>query len=78
MTKELTAENIDAVLDRIRPNLRVDGGDVEIASIEGDYIKVRLLGECHSCPLNLMTLKAAIERLIMLEFPQVKRVDSVN
>lgn len=77
--KELNLENIEEVLSRIRPYLQIDGGDVEAVSIDNDSIvKVRLLGSCNSCPLNLMTLRAGIERTLMLEFPQIIRIESVN
>ena len=78
MTKELNLENIEEVLNRIRPHLQVDGGDVEVVSIDNDSIvKVRLLGACNTCPLNLMTLRAGIERTLMLEFPQIVRIESI-
>lgn len=78
MNKELNFENIEVVLSRIRPHLQIDGGDVEVVSIENDSIvKVRLLGACNTCPLNLMTLRAGIERTLMLEFPQLVRIESV-
>ncbi len=78
MSKELSLENIEEVLSRIRHYLQVDGGDVEVVSIENDNIvKVRLLGACNTCPLNLMTLRAGIERTLMLEFPQIVRIESV-
>ncbi|MEI6246518.1 MAG: NifU family protein [Acidobacteriota bacterium] len=78
MSKELNLENIEEVLSRIRPHLQVDGGDVEVVSIDNDSIvKVRLLGACNTCPLNLMTLRAGIERTLMLEFPEIVRIESV-
>ncbi len=78
MNNPLTIENIEIVLNRIRPYLQVDGGDVEVVSIEDNSIvKVRLLGACNSCPLNLMTLRAGIERTLMLEFPDIIRIESV-
>ena len=78
MNNPLTIENIEIVLNRIRPYLQVDGGDVEVISIEDNSIvKVRLLGACNSCPLNLMTLRAGIERTLMLEFRDIIRIESV-
>ncbi|MCX6156560.1 MAG: NifU family protein [Ignavibacteriota bacterium] len=78
MSRELNLENIESVLKGIRPHLQVDGGDVEVVSIESDSIvNVRLLGACNTCPLNLMTLRAGIERALMLEFPQIVRIESV-
>ncbi len=78
MSKELNLDNIETVLSKIRPHLQVDGGDVEAVSIENNSIvRVRLLGACNTCPLNLMTLRAGIERTLMLEFPQIVRIESV-
>lgn len=78
MNNILTIENIERALIKIRPHLQVDGGDVEVVSIEDNSIvKVRLLGACNTCPLNLMTLRAGIERSLMLEFPDIIRIESV-
>lgn len=79
MNNELNLENIEKVLAEIRPHLQVDGGDVEAVSIDNNSIvKVRLLGACNSCPLNLMTLRAGIERMLMLRFPEIIRIESVS
>jgi len=75
----ITKENIEKVLEKARPYLRQDGGDVELVSIEKEnIIKIRLLGSCYGCPMSLMTLRAGIERLLMKEIPGIKRVESVN
>ncbi len=74
-----TIEQINEALDLIRPHLRVDGGDVEVISINTDNtVSIRLLGACNCCPLNLMTLRAGIERVIMNKFPEIVRVESVT
>ena len=76
---KVTQEQIEEVLNKVRPFLLTDNGDVEFAGIESENIvKVRLLGSCNGCPMSLMTLRAGIERLIMKEIPDVKRVESVN
>ncbi|MFZ4592007.1 MAG: NifU family protein [Ignavibacteria bacterium] len=78
MSKELNSENIETVLSKIRPHLQVDGGDIELVSIEDDNtVNVRLLGACNTCPLSLITLRAGIERTLMIEFPQIVRIESV-
>jgi Fe-S cluster biogenesis protein NfuA len=72
-------EKVENVLKNIRPYLQVDGGDVELIEITDDNIvKVKLLGACYACPLNLMTLRAGIERKIMKEIPQIKRLENIN
>jgi Fe-S cluster biogenesis protein NfuA len=75
----ISKDTIDKVLEQIRPYLQVDGGDVELVEIvEPGIVKIRLLGACHTCPLNLTTLRAGIERIIMKEIPEVKRIESVD
>ena len=77
--EQLNSENINNILDRLRPYLQLDGGDVEFDSVTDDNIvKLRLLGSCVECPLNQMTLRAGIERALMREFPQISRVESVK
>ena len=76
---ELTIENVEEVLKKVRPYLQLDGGDVEVISIiEGGKVEVRLLGKCKGCPLSMMTLRAGIERALMQEIPSVKRIEAVN
>ena len=58
--------------------LKADGGDVELVSVEGGVVKVRLQGACKGCPMSQMTLKNGIERFIKKEVPEVDRVESVN
>ena len=63
-TLALTTENVEKVLDELRPFLMADGGNVEIAEIDGPIVKVRLQGACGSCPSSTMTLKMGIENLL--------------
>lgn len=77
MNKELF-DKVEEILKNIRPYLLVDGGDVELIEITDDNIvKVKLLGACYACPLNLMTLRAGIERKIMKEIPEITRLENV-
>lgn len=76
---ELTIENAEAVLEKVRPYLHIDGGDVELIGIKEDgIIEVRFLGSCKDCPLSMMTLRAGIERALMQEIPSIKRIESVD
>ncbi len=64
-------------IDRIRPNLQADGGDVELLEVTDDgLVKVKLLGACHGCPMAQMTLKNGIERYLKKEIPEVREVVS--
>jgi Fe-S cluster biogenesis protein NfuA len=79
---EKTAEieqKINAVLEKIRPYLKIDGGDVMLVKISEDgIVELKLLGACSTCPLKPMTLRAGIERAIMHEISEVKRIECIN
>lgn len=70
-------EKVAAVIERIRPSLQADGGDVELVGVEDGVVKVRLRGHCAGCPMSAMTLKNGIERILKQEIPEVKSVQSV-
>ncbi len=75
----ITRENIEASLDRIRPFLQVDGGDVQLERVTEDgIVEVRLTGSCLDCPMSMMTLRAGIERAIMIENPGVRRIEQAR
>jgi Fe-S cluster biogenesis protein NfuA len=64
-------------LERVRPYLQSDGGDIEFVDVTDDMtVKVKLTGACHGCPYSLQTLKAGVEQAIMKEVPEIKRVIS--
>ncbi|MFC1919357.1 NifU family protein [Chloroflexota bacterium] len=70
-------DKVMAVLDKIRPALQRDGGDVELVEIVDSTVKVRLTGGCAGCPMSAMTLKNGIERLMKQEIPEVAEVVAV-
>jgi len=69
-------EDIERVLEEIKPSLQADGGDVELVSIEDGVVKVRFLGGCSGCPFRAITLKTGIERYLKQRLPEVKEVIS--
>ncbi|MCM8800093.1 MAG: NifU family protein [Candidatus Omnitrophica bacterium] len=70
-------EKVMAVLDKIRPALQADGGDVDLLEVTTDgIVKVRLKGTCGGCPMSQLTLKMSIERMIKQEVPEVKEIIS--
>ena len=71
-------EKIQMVLNKIRPMLQADGGDVEFVDVEDGVVKVRLQGACVGCPMSQMTLKNGIERLLKQEIPEVTSVESAD
>ena len=70
-------EEIEKALNRIRPALQADGGDVEFVDVVDGIVKVRLTGACGGCPMSQMTLKMGIERHLKKEVPEVKGVEAV-
>lgn len=70
-------EQVLEVLDKLRPFLLRDGGDVELVDIEEGIVKLRLMGSCGSCPSSTITLKAGIERALLEEVPGVIEVEQV-
>ena len=71
-------EKVQQALEKIKPNLQADGGDVELVEVTDDgLVKVRLMGACRGCPMSQMTLKKGIEKLLIQEVPGVKEVVSV-
>ncbi|GAB4533649.1 MAG: NifU family protein [Pleurocapsa sp.] len=75
MTLALTPDNVETVLDELRPYLMADGGNVELVEIEGPIVKLRLQGACGSCPSSTMTLKMGIERRLREKIPEIAEVE---
>ena len=71
-------EKVVAALDKIRPALKADGGDVELVEVKDGVVTVRLTGACAGCPMSIMTLKNGIERIVKQEVPEVKEVISAE
>lgn len=71
-------EKVVAILDRIRPSLQADGGDVELVDVSNDgIVKVKLVGACAGCPMSTLTLKNGIERILKENVPEVQSVLAV-
>lgn len=73
----MTRENVQTVIEEIRPALQADGGDVELVDVKDGIVSVRLTGACGGCPMSTMTLKMGIERLLKQKLPEVKEVVNV-
>ena len=71
-------EKVEKVLNEIRPMLIRDGGNVELVSIEGGVVKVRLQGACAGCPMSQMTLRNGIERVLKEKIPEVTAVEQAE
>ena len=77
MTLSLTLENVENVLDELRPYLLADGGNVELVEIDGPTVRLRLQGACGSCPSSAMTLRMGIERKLRESIPDIGEVEQV-
>jgi len=76
--EESMKEKVETTLERIRPSLQADGGDVKLIEVAPDgVVKVKLTGACAGCAMSLMTLKMGIERALKQEVPEVKEVIGV-
>jgi len=77
MTLALTTDNVETVLDELRPYLMADGGNVELIDIDEAIVKLKLQGACGSCPSSAMTLKMGIERRLREKIPEIVEVAQV-
>lgn len=73
----LDKARVEKVLDKVRPNLVADGGNVELVDVTGDTVKLKLVGHCAGCPMSQMTLQMGIERVLKQEIPEIKKVVAV-
>ncbi|MEP0985581.1 NifU family protein [Ekhidna sp.] len=72
-------KKVEKALDTIRPYLEADGGDVKVLEIDKEMnVVLELMGNCGSCPMSTMTLKAGVEEAIKREVPEIKSVHAVN
>ncbi|MBF0450350.1 MAG: NifU family protein [Candidatus Magnetomorum sp.] len=69
-------EKVQAVLDKVRPSLQADGGDVELVEVTDDgVVRVQLQGACKGCPMSQVTLRDGIEKFLKKELPEIKAVE---
>ena len=72
-------DKVETALDKIRPFLKADGGDVRVLEITEDMVvRLELVGACETCPMSHMTMKAGIEEAIKRDIPEIKSVVAVN
>ena len=71
-------EKVEEALNKIRPMLQADGGNVELVDVVDGVVKVRLQGACAGCPMSQMTLKNGIEKILKKEIPEIKSVESAD
>ena len=77
MSQQLKTK-VQQALDEIRPQIQLDGGDVQLVAVEGAVVKVRLVGHCAGCPMSQMTLKNGIENHLKAKIPEIEKVEAVR
>jgi len=71
-------QEIEEVINEIRPRLRADGGDIELVDVNDEgVVKVKLKGACAGCPMSQMTIQWGVERYLKKKIPEVKRVEAI-
>ena len=77
--KQALIERVDKALDDIRPHLAVDGGNIEIVDITDDLVlQINWLGNCSSCSMSAMTMRAGVEQTLQGKVPQITGVQAMN
>lgn len=71
-------QKIEAAIEKIRPYLEADGGNIELIDVTDDVVRVRLLGACSNCSMSQMTMKAGVEESIRKEVPEIKSVIAIS
>ncbi len=71
-------EKVEKALDKVRPMLMADGGNVELVDVTSDgIVKLKLTGTCGCCPMSQMTLKNGVEKILRQEVPEIKEVVAI-
>ena len=70
-------ERVERVINRIRPAVQQDGGDIELVDVVDGLVRLRLVGSCSGNPSSMMTLQQGIERAIRAEVPEIKGVEAI-
>ena len=72
-------KELDIALDDIRPHLQVDGGNIEVVDVTEDLtVMVKWLGNCQTCSMSLMTMRAGVEQAIKMRLPQIESIEAIN
>jgi len=77
--KNKLVSRVNSALDKVRPYLEADGGNIRLEEVTDDYVvKVKLLGACHGCPFSYQTLKAGVEQALLKEVPEMKELVAIE
>lgn len=76
--ESILIERVETALQKVRPSLQADGGDVQLVGVDEEgVVKVRLTGSCGGCPMSQMTLKMGVEKVLKQQVPEVKGVEAI-
>ncbi|MBQ3511852.1 MAG: NifU family protein [Bacilli bacterium] len=78
MDKNVIVEKVKVLIDKLRPFLINDGGNLEFVKLEDDIVYVRMMGACKDCEMMDITLKEGIEEIIVSEIPEIKEVRNID
>lgn len=78
MDKNVIVEKVKILIDKLRPFLINDGGNLEFVKLEDDIVYVRMMGACKDCEMMDITLKEGIEEIIVSEIPEIKEVRNID
>jgi Fe-S cluster biogenesis protein NfuA len=78
VTQTTVEDQVRAALELIRPAIQMDGGDIRLASVDGNCVVVQLLGVCETCPISPVTLKQGVERILRERVPEITRVIAIE
>ncbi|MEM1123073.1 MAG: NifU family protein [Bacteroidota bacterium] len=77
--KQELIQKIDHALNDVRPHLAVDGGDIEVVDVTDEMVlQIKWLGNCSSCSMSAMTMRAGVEQTLQGKVPEIQRVEAVN
>lgn len=71
-------EKVEKALEELRPNLRADGGNIELVDVQDGVVRVKLTGACAGCPMSQMTLQWGVEQYLRKKVPEIRKVESVQ
>jgi len=78
MIKDHTLQKIESILDTIRPNIQMDGGDIELVKFQDGVVYIKFLGACVGCPASVYTLKMGVEQALKEQMPDVHEVVPID
>lgn len=75
---EPVEDRVKKALEKVRPQLQADGGDIEYVGFDDGIVKVKMKGACNGCPMSTMTLQWGVENFLKKQISEVKRVEAVK